>query len=111
MAARPKGRVRRPAAPIPQLMAARPYVIVRSNCGKVNSMASFGKLIALIGGVMVVFGLVVWLLSHVSGGRGALPGDIVIRRHNTTIYFPIISSIVASIILTAILWIISALRR
>jgi Flp pilus assembly protein protease CpaA len=75
-------------------------------------MASLGKLIVLIGGAIVVFGLVVWLVSHVTGGNGKpLPGDIVIRRHNTTIYFPIVSSIVISIILTVILWIVSALRK
>ncbi|HEY3297624.1 MAG TPA: DUF2905 family protein [Armatimonadota bacterium] len=75
-------------------------------------MTSPGKFIIFIGVVIIVFGLVVLLVSHFSGGKGApLPGDLVIRRHNTTIYVPIVSSIVISVILTVVLWILSALKR
>lgn len=37
-------------------------------------------------------------------GLGRLPGDIVLTRGNTTFYFPIVTSIVLSIILSAVLW-------
>lgn len=77
-----------------------------------DGVASLGKIVVFVGVVVIVFGLVILLFSHFTGGRGApLPGDIVIRRHNTTIYFPILSSIVISIILTLILWIVAAFRR
>ena len=52
----------------------------------------------------------------VSGNDGALrlgrlPGDIVYHGRNTTIYFPIVTSIVLSVGLTLILWLVSVLRR
>ena len=37
-------------------------------------------------------------------GLGHLPGDIVFRRGNTTFYFPIVTSIILSVVLSAILW-------
>ncbi len=37
-------------------------------------------------------------------GLGRLPGDIVFTRGNTTFYFPIVTSIVLSIVLSALLW-------
>jgi hypothetical protein len=75
-------------------------------------MGGIGKLIIVIGIVMIVFGGIVLLVSHLTHGRGApLPGDIVIRRQNVTIYFPIITSIVLSVLLTLLLWLFSAFRR
>jgi formate hydrogenlyase subunit 3/multisubunit Na+/H+ antiporter MnhD subunit len=77
-----------------------------------DGIASLGKIIILIGIVIVIFGAVVLVLSYFTRGRGApLPGDIVIRRDNITIYFPIITSLVISIILTLVLWIVFAYRR
>jgi hypothetical protein len=65
-----------------------------------------GKILLGIGVIIALVG-VVFLL----GGRfglGRLPGDIFIRRENLTIYFPITTMIIISIILTLIL---SLLRR
>ena len=77
-----------------------------------DNVTSLAKVIIFIGMVIVIFGLVVLLFTKLAGGRGApLPGDVVIHRRNITIYFPIITSIVISIILTLLLWIVSALRR
>lgn len=59
-----------------------------------------GKILLGIGGIIALVG-VVFLL----GGRfglGRLPGDIFIRRENLTIYFPITTMIIISIILTLI---------
>ena len=39
-------------------------------------------------------------------GLGRLPGDIVIERGNTTFYFPIVTSIILSIVLSAALWLL-----
>ncbi len=57
-----------------------------------------GLLIALVGVLMVLVP---------KTGIGRLPGDIVYRRGNFTLYFPIVSSILISIILSALLWVIS----
>ena len=59
----------------------------------------FGRALMIVGGVLVVLGA---LFSF--GARlpwlGRLPGDIVIERENFRFYFPIVASIVISIILT-----------
>jgi len=77
-----------------------------------NEVVSLGKIIIFIGVAVVIFGAIVLLLARVTGGKGApLPGDIVIRRDNIAIYFPIVTMLVASIILTLLAWIVAAFRR
>jgi hypothetical protein len=63
-----------------------------------------GILLAGVGGLLMVGGRLPLRL-------GRLPGDIVYHGRNTTIYFPIVTSIVLSVGLTLILWVINALRR
>ncbi len=62
-----------------------------------------GKLLILAGGLLVVIGLLMsyapWLLNWF----GKLPGDINIRNENSTVFIPITSMIVISIVLSLIL--------
>jgi len=77
-----------------------------------SGVASLAKVMIFAGVVIVVFGVLMLLLSRFGGGRGApLPGDIVVRREHFTFYFPIVTSIVISIILTLALWLIAAFRK
>jgi hypothetical protein len=55
-----------------------------------------GKLLVVIG--IIVMGVGFLIMAGVPIGR--LPGDITVRRGNTTFYFPLVTSIVASVILT-----------
>jgi hypothetical protein len=55
-----------------------------------------GKLLLVVGLVIAALGLLT--MSGVPLGR--LPGDLSFRRGNTTFYFPIVTSIVLSILLT-----------
>jgi len=74
-------------------------------------MEILGKTLILVGIVIIVLGVCIFAVSHIFGGRGTLPGDIVIRRSNVVIYFPIVSSIVVSIILTLIMLVVAHFRR
>ena len=58
----------------------------------------FGLLIAVVGVVLMLVGRVPWL--------GRLPGDIHIQRGNWTFYFPLATSLLLSVVLTLILWIL-----
>jgi hypothetical protein len=62
-------------------------------------MAELGKMLILLGGVLVVVGVLLTL-----GGKlpwlGRLPGDIVIQRDNFTFYFPLATSILLSVVLS-----------
>ncbi|WP_046173939.1 DUF2905 domain-containing protein [Domibacillus indicus] len=68
-------------------------------------MTGLGRLLMLAGAVLFVLGV---LLQFTKLGR--LPGDIVIKRENATFYFPIVTSIVASIVLSLIFYVIGKWR-
>jgi ribose/xylose/arabinose/galactoside ABC-type transport system permease subunit len=60
-----------------------------------------GKFLVVLGAVIVVLGLLLW--SGVgSGWLGRLPGDIRIERGNSTFYFPIVTCIIISIVLSLV---------
>jgi uncharacterized protein HemY len=58
-----------------------------------------GKLLVVIGLVIVGIGLLIMIGLPI----GRLPGDLTYRRGNTTVYFPLTTSILASVILTLLL--------
>ena len=63
----------------------------------------FAKMLIVVGIVAIIIGILILLKIPI----GKLPGDIVIKRENFTFAFPIVTSIIASIILSFIMWIIS----
>ncbi len=68
-------------------------------------MTTFGRTIILAGLVLIVIGVLVLLLERLGLHLGRLPGDIVYRKGNTTIYIPIATSLLLSIVLTFIFFI------
>ena len=60
---------------------------------------------------MVLAGLVFLLLGKTNLPIGRLPGDIVYRGKNTTIYFPIVTSVLLSIVLSLIFYFFSRMQR
>jgi len=69
----------------------------------------FGKWLVAAGAIIIAFGLLVMLLGKV--GLFRLPGDLSFGGRNWRIYVPIASSILLSILLTLILWLIHYFRR
>jgi hypothetical protein len=63
-----------------------------------RALIVLGIVIALIGITLVVTGRSPWI--------GRLPGDVHVQRGNWTFYFPLGTSIVLSILLTLILWLV-----
>lgn len=66
----------------------------------------FGRTLIIIGLVLVVVGLLVTVAGRFTP-LGRLPGDIVYRRNNFTFYFPIVTSLLLSVLLTLVLWLFS----
>ena len=62
------------------------------------------RFLIITGLILLVAGLLWPYVAKL--GLGRLPGDIVISRGNTTFYFPIVTSIILSIVLSAVLWLI-----
>ena len=64
-------------------------------------MPEFGKFLVIIGIAIVVLGIILW--SGIGAGfLGKLPGDIRIERGNSAFYFPIVTCIIISIVLSLI---------
>lgn len=72
------------------------------------NFASFGKILLVVGAGLIVLGGVLLLLSRLGVTR--LPGDIVIRRGNFTFFFPVATSILISLLLTGIFYLINRFR-
>lgn len=62
------------------------------------------RFLIVLGLVLVVLGLLWPWLGKL--GLGRLPGDIVIERENFTFYFPLMTSLVISVVISLILWLL-----
>ncbi|MFY9907531.1 MAG: DUF2905 domain-containing protein [Terriglobales bacterium] len=74
-------------------------------------MAEMGRMLFILGIALVVIGGIIMLLGRTSLPLGRLPGDILYKGKNTTFYFPLASSILISIVLSIILYLIARLKR
>ena len=72
-------------------------------------MSELARILILIGALLIVIGLVLLGLQKLPFA-GRLPGDIVIKRENFTFYFPLATSIIVSILISLILYLISKFR-
>ena len=74
-------------------------------------MGDLGRMLVFIGGLLLVVGIVVILAGKANLPIGRLPGDIVYRGKNTTFYFPLVTSILLSVILSLVLYVVNRMRR
>ncbi len=74
-------------------------------------MADLGKVLIGLGLLLVVVGALVVLAGRAHLPIGRLPGDIVYRGKNTTVYFPLATSLLISVVLSVVLYAITRWRR
>ena len=76
--------------------------------GAVGNRSGEGRALArwlvILGLVLVVVGLLWPWLSRL--GLGRLPGDIVVERENFSLYLPITTSILVSVLISLVLWLL-----
>jgi hypothetical protein len=72
--------------------------------------SGFGWVLVIVGLVIAGIGLI-WVLVPNLPRLGRLPGDIVIERENGRFYFPIVTCLVISLVLSVVAWLIGAMRR
>ena len=65
-------------------------------------LSSSGKLLLVFAVVLGVVGLLLIIMGNVPF-LGKLPGDLVVRRGGVTFFFPIATSIILSVVLTALI--------
>ena len=70
-----------------------------------------GRIVVVLGVALVVIGGIIMLLGRTGVPLGRLPGDFLYRGKNTTLYFPLASSILISIVLSVVLFLIGRLKR
>ncbi len=68
-------------------------------------------MLVMLGVALVVIGGIVMLLGRTGLPLGRLPGDVLYRGKNATFYFPLASSILISIVLSIVLFLIGRLKR
>jgi len=70
-----------------------------------------GRTLLILGFVLTAAGALLFFSTKLPFRLGRLPGDIVHRGEHSTFYFPITTSIVVSVALSFLLWLISQFRR
>jgi len=69
-----------------------------------DGMGGLGRMLMLVGGLLFLLGAALTFAGRTPLGR--LPGDVVLERGNVTVYFPIVTSILLSLVLSGILWLL-----
>jgi Protein of unknown function (DUF2905) len=67
-------------------------------------MQEVGKFILIIGLVLVAVGALLWRFPGLFGWVGRLPGDVSVQKGNFSFYFPIVTCILISVIVTLLSW-------
>lgn len=75
-----------------------------------ESLTGVGKLLIIFGSLMVVAGLALVFEPHIPF-LGRLPGDILVQRDGFTFYFPLVTMVIVSVVLTILLNVIFRLFR
>lgn len=65
-------------------------------------MEDVGKLLIFSGLIMLIIGIVLYFVGKEGLPLGHMPGDIVIRKKNMVFFFPIVSMLILSVILTVV---------
>jgi hypothetical protein len=73
-------------------------------------MTDLGRMLVIFGGLLLVFGLLLIFAGKLHLPIGRLPGDIVYRGKHTTFYFPLVTSILLSVILSLVLYFVNRMR-
>jgi hypothetical protein len=74
-------------------------------------MADLGKTLLVLGGIIILVGAALLLAGRFNLPLGRLPGDIVYRGKNSVFYFPIVTCILISVVLSLILWLFGRSRH
>ena len=74
-------------------------------------MADLGKILVFFGLLLAFFGVILIFAGRMHLPIGRLPGDIVYRGKHTTFYFPLATSIILSIVLSVVLYLLSRVGR
>jgi hypothetical protein len=76
-----------------------------------DALRETGKLLMVLGIVMVGVGALLSFSGKLPFRLGRLPGDIVYQGRNGSFYFPVVTCILLSVVLSLLLWVVNHFRR
>ena len=76
-----------------------------------SPFSELGKMLLIVGVVLVVVGIFLMAGAKLPFRLGRLPGDIVYQGRNGGFYFPVVTCILLSVLLTLVFWIVNLFRR
>ncbi len=71
-----------------------------------DPIRELGKVLVVFGVVLLAVGALLTLGWRLPGRLGRLPGDLIIRRENFTFYFPLVTCLLLSVVLSLLLWLL-----
>ena len=78
---------------------------------EIDPLRESGKLLMVVGLLLAVVGAVLYGGSRLPFRLGRLPGDIIVQGKSSTFYFPVVTCLVLSLVLTLLSWLFSSFRR
>jgi hypothetical protein len=76
-----------------------------------DSMRELGKILVVCGAALAVAGGFLLLPGKLPFRLGRLPGDIVYKGSNSSFYFPVVTCILLSVVLSLVMWAVNHFRR
>jgi hypothetical protein len=74
-------------------------------------LQQLGRLLLSVGAMFILIGALLYFGPKLPFRLGRLPGDIIYRGEHGTFYFPLVSCLVISVVVSLVLWLINHLRR
>ena len=74
-------------------------------------MANTGKLLVIVGIIVVIVGLIIWFGSYKFGWFGNLPGDIRVEKKNYSFYAPLTTMLLISGVLSFLIWLVGKILK
>jgi hypothetical protein len=77
----------------------------------VDPLRELGRVLLVLGVVLIGAGVLLVFGAKLPFRLGRLPGDVVYQGRNGSFYFPIVTCLLLSLVLTVLFWIINFFRR
>jgi len=74
-------------------------------------MRDLGKFLVVCGVALAVVGVLLLAFGKLPFRLGRLPGDIAYKGSNSSFYFPVVTCILLSVVLSIVMWLVNYFRR
>jgi hypothetical protein len=79
-------------------------MLFRGQDTRLYLMQEVGRFVVIIGLLLVVDGVILWRFPSLLSWMGKLPGDISVQKGSFSFYFPVVTCIVVSLVVTLLSW-------